>query len=153
MSPTTNLMMKRRILGCCLAALAMIAACGSDDPETKQDAAACPPPNNTMAPTYSELYTKYFAAGTPGHCSTDGCHLDSSNGWACGTNKDTCYAGMVSIEIINPAAPRTSRIGDPMSSPLRWVNVNGPMPQDTPMAFPEGRDAVIAWVAACAQNN
>jgi hypothetical protein len=111
-----------------------------------------PPPGST-APTYSQLYTRYFAAGTQGHCATDGCHLDASQGWACGTNKDTCYAGMVGVEIINPMNPRASVIGDPKASPISWVNVNGPMPQDNAVPFPEGRDAIMAWVAACAQNN
>ena len=152
MSPTTNLVMNRRVLRSCLAALVVVAACGSDS-GAPDAAGVCTPPKTSTAPTYSQLYTKYFAAGTPGHCATDGCHLDAINGWACGTNKDTCYTGMVGIEIISPANPLASVIGDPKNSPLSWINLNGNMPQDTPMAFPEGRDAILAWVAACAQNN
>ena len=33
------------------------------------------------------------------------------------------------------------------------ARVVGFMPQDAIMEFPEGRDAIIAWVGACAQNN
>ncbi len=145
MSSTTNLVMKRNALRYGLAALVVVAACGSDGGGSTPDAG--PPP------TYSELYTKYFAVGTPGHCSMATCHADSQNGWTCGTTKDMCYAGMVSIGIINPSNPKTSTIGDPANSPLRWINPNGIMPFDMPMAFPEGRDAIKAWVAAGAQNN
>jgi len=154
MLQTTNLVTKRQVLRCCLAALVVVAACGSDSaPPPPPDAGGCPPPPGSTAPTYTELYTKYFADGKPGHCATAGCHLDASNGWACGTNKDTCYAGMVNIDLISPAAPQQSRIGDPQNSPLSWINLNGNMPQDAVMPFPEGRDAIRAWVAACAQNN
>lgn len=144
MSPTTNLMRERKVIRYWLAALVVVAACGSD---TSAPDAGGPPP------TYSELYTKYFAADTPGHCANAECHFDNRNGWACGPNKDTCYTGMVGVSIINPANPKSSVIGDPASSPLRWINPNGPMPQDTPMPFPEGRAAILAWVAAGAQNN
>lgn len=138
MSPTTNLARKPQILRYCLAALVMVAACGMD---------SAPPP------TYTELFTRFFAPGTPGHCANAACHLDDSNGWACGTTKDTCYAGMVSIELINPANPKLSLIGDPRNSPINWISVSGPMPQDAVMPFPEGRDAILAWVAAGAPNN
>ena len=151
MSPTTNLVMKRKLLRYCLAALVVVAACGSDN--------AGPMPDAAPAPTYTELYTKYFAMGTPGHCADTGvggvgCHADAlSSGWACGADKDTCYNGMVGIGIIDPGTPKASTIGDPASSPLRWINPNGPMPFDMPVPFDEGRDAIKAWVAAGAQNN
>ncbi|HEU4731135.1 MAG TPA: hypothetical protein VFT22_24750, partial [Kofleriaceae bacterium] len=99
--------------------------------------------------------TKYFAPGTPGHCATEGCHLSEadSTGWVCGLSKDTCYKGMVSIGIVDAKAPETSVIADPKASPLRWINPNGPMPQDAAKPFPEGADAIMRWVATCAQNN
>jgi hypothetical protein len=143
--------MIRTVLPGCLAALVAVAACGTDGMDSQNT--PCTPPANSTAPTYTELFTRYFAQGTPGHCATAECHFDSSNGWACGTSKDTCYAGMLSVDLINPGNPKTSVIGDPKNSPLRWINPNGPMPQDAAMAFPEGRDAILAWVAACAQNN
>jgi hypothetical protein len=114
-----------------------VAACGID----------------TTTPTYTALFRRYFAPGTPGHCATAGCHLDDSNGWACGTTKETCYQGMVGIDLINLQDPQRSAIGDPKNSPLRWINLNGPMPQDNPQPFPEGRDAIVDWVAAGAQDN
>jgi hypothetical protein len=107
------------------------------------------------APTYTELYDKYFAVGKPGHCATAGCHGDPEhNVWLCGTSKDTCYTGMVTEGLINTTNPIASLIADPKNSPLKWINADhGFMPQDAVMAFPEGRDAILAWVAACAQNN
>src|ERR1041384_7796500 len=98
----------------------MVAACGSDGAEP--DAGTCTA--SSTAPTYTQLFTRYFAPGTPGHCATDGCHLDDSNGWACGTTRDTCYAGMLGIGLIDPKTPRASAIGDPKNSPLRWINPN-----------------------------
>ena len=133
MSPTTNLAMTLVLL---------VAACGVDT--------ADPPP------TYSELYTRYFAPGTPGHCAMAGCHGDPGHMiWLCGTTKDTCYAGMTSPEarLINLATPTASLIRDPVNSPLSWFNRNGAMPYDRPGPFPEGRDAILAWIAAGARND
>jgi len=159
MLSTTNSMNGRRGPGAArhlalAVALAVVAACGGMDTAGTPDAVApCVPPPAGTAPTYSELYTKYFAPNTRGHCATDGCHLDGVQGWTCGRTKDTCYQGMVAIELINPAAPATSVIADPKRSPLSWINPNGPMPFDTPGSFAEGATAISRWVAACAQNN
>jgi len=77
--------------------------------------AACDP--ERTAPTYTELYNKYFAVGKPGHCATEGCHGDPGhNVWLCGTNKDMCYAGMLggqwSLERFEPmpAIPSTVKL-------------------------------------------
>ena len=133
MSSTTNLAMTLVLL---------VAACGTDTAE--------PPP------TYSELYTRYFAPGTPGHCAKAGCHGDPDHQiWLCGTTKDTCYAGMTSPDagLINTAVPRLSRIADPVNSPLSWISPNGAMPFGQPGPFPEGRDAILAWIDAGARND
>jgi hypothetical protein len=160
MLSTTNSLNGRRDPGgamrCRLAALALVvvAACGGMDTAGSDDARApCVPPAAGTAPTYTELYTKYFAANTKGHCATAGCHLDGSQGWTCGLTKNTCYQGMVAIQLIDPTTPTASVIADPKSSPLSWINPNGPMPQDTPGSFPEGATAIAKWAAACAQNN
>jgi hypothetical protein len=144
-------------------ATAIVAACGSDAGAGPGDAAGpadtpapCIPPAPGSAPTYTELYANYFAVGKPGHCAMSGCHSSSadSTGWVCGPNKDTCYGGMVGIGLINTTYPTASQIADPRQSPLSWINPAGPMPNDaTRGPFPAGRDAILAWVAACAQNN
>jgi hypothetical protein len=155
MSKTTNTLMRRLrngILAGTLVALAL-AACGSDTaPGADAIAKTCDP--NATAPTYTELYTRYFAANTPGHCATAECHADPRHeAWLCGPTKDVCYNGMVQIGLINTANPIASRIADPKASPLNWFNPAGPMPADDPRPFPEGRDAILAWVNACAKNN
>jgi hypothetical protein len=134
-------------------AAAVAAACGSSNGSGPDAAARCDPPPAT-APTYTELYTKYFAAGTKGHCANDGCHNGAFNVWRCGDDKDTCYRGMVTMAaLISPSNPTASPIADPRNSPLSWINPSGIMPFDTPGAFPEGCAAITAWVAAGAQNN
>ena len=112
---------------------------------------------SASAPTYSQLYTQYFAAGsTPGHCANDNCHGEIGfNIWKCGSNKSTCFQGMIGDALINAADPIASRLGDPKTSPLTWINTNGTgfMPQDALGPNPAGRDAILAWLRACAMNN
>jgi hypothetical protein len=159
-------------LAACLVALLAGAGCkkqfddpittdapGATDGGTNTDAASDAPTvcnKANPAPTYTELYEKYFAVGKPGHCATEGCHgqVDFNGTWRCGNSKDTCYQGMVGFQLINEEDPIHSKIGDPKNSPLKWINEDfGIMPQDAVMPFPEGRDAILAWVGACAQNN
>jgi len=134
--------------------LAALAACGTSTDRLAPDAPPACMPANAAAPTYTELFARYFAPGTPGHCATAGCHADPAHTiWLCGATKDTCYAGMVSQGLIDPANPAASAIADPARSPLSWINPGGPMPFDAPGSFPEGRAAILAWIAACAPNN
>lgn len=133
------------------AAVLLFAACGG-----AADSSVPPCVPDSAAPTFSQLYTRYFAVGTPGHCANDKCHGGAQfNIWFCGNDKDSCYSGMTSVTagMIDLDQPNASRIIDPKSSVLSWFNPNGPMPQDATGAFPEGRDAIKAWVAACAENN
>jgi hypothetical protein len=133
----------------------VLAACGVDT-KPIPDAAPipCTPPAAGTAPTYTQLFSSYFAPGTPGHCATAGCHADPGhNTWLCGTTKDSCYRGMVQIGLIDPHDPTRSMIASSRQSPLAWVSPSGNMPFDAASPFPAGRDAIVAWVAACAQNN
>jgi hypothetical protein len=136
----------------CFAAFVVLSACASDP--NVAEAAPCIPPADGVAPTYTELFTQYFAPTTAGHCATAGCHADPNHDtWLCGDSAATCYSGMVQIRLIDPKDPTTSMIGDPSRSSLSWVNPTGDMPFDGTGAFPAGRDAIVAWVAACAQDN
>jgi hypothetical protein len=133
-------------------------ACGTapTTPTPPRDAAvvACTPPANSTALTYTQLFAQYLAPGTPGHCATSGCHADPGhNVWLCGTTAASCYPGMVQAGLVDPASPTASMIADPVHSPLAWVSASGNMPFDAPNPFPAGRDAVVAWVAACALDN
>ena len=105
------------------------------------------------APTYDELFEKYFAPGKPGHCATAGCHTDPGhNVWLC-SNTDTCYQGMVDVGLIDPDDPKHSEITDSSRSPLTWFNPNGGnMPLDAQGEFAEGRAAIEAWLAAGAKR-
>lgn len=116
--------------------------------------APCTPSDAGNAPTYGELFDRYFAKGTPGHCANAGCHSNPGfNEWLCGDTKDSCYAGMVQVGLIEPANPAMSMIGSRTQSPLSWVNPTGNMPFDATGPFPAGREAILAWVAACAPND
>jgi len=156
---------------CLIVASVLFAACGTDpkpfgnegpDAGVPVDAAldggtpaACVPPTGGSAPTYSQLYTTYFAATTtPGHCANAGCHGDPGHAsWLCGTNKDTCFKGMVGIGLINTKTPAKSLIVDPVKSPLSWIRPGADMPRGANTSNDAGAAAIKAWVAACAQNN
>ena len=152
--------MKRIVVLVALGALALCQGCGSADPTpvdpSPPDAgpAPCAPPADGTAPTYRELFARYFAPGTPGHCATGHCHASPEfNVWLCGDTKDSCYTGMVQVGLISPKNPAASLLGNALQSPLTWVSPTGNMPFDAPGPFAPGRDAIVAWVAACAQND
>lgn len=149
-SPIRRAMLPRP---CWCLAIALVAACGSDS----AGADARPPVDAPPALPYTELYARYFADGTIGHCAKSGCHSDPDhNIWLCGPTKDSCYNGMVAQGLIDPINPQRSLIGDVKNSPINWVNPSGPMPFDQPtptVPFPEGRAAILAWVAAGAKND
>jgi hypothetical protein len=128
---------------------------GAPEPaSTGPTALPCVPSAPGSAPTYTQLFDQYFAKGTPGHCATAGCHANPGfNVWLCGDTKDSCYAGMVKVGLIDPQHPLASRIASPTQSPLSWVNPTGDMPFDATGPQPVGRDAILAWVAACAPND
>lgn len=114
-----------------------------------------PEPSAQSAPTYSELYSTYFALGTPGHCAAAGCHADPGHTvWLCGSSKSDCYAGMVSVDLIDPSDPTRSLIADERRSPLVWFNPSGGnMPFDAQLGNDAARAAIAAWVAAGAKND
>jgi hypothetical protein len=60
---------------------------------------------------------------------------------------------MVRAGLINVTNPAHSALGDPQRSPISWVNPGGDMPFDSNTPEPEARDAILAWVAACAPND
>ncbi len=112
------------------------------------------PPDLSPPPTYATIFSALLDAGTPGHCATAGCHADPGHHlWLCGTNKESCYRGLVGVGLIDPHAPTHSLIADPENSPLSWINPNGPMPFDSPGANPTARAMIIEWVAAGAHED
>jgi hypothetical protein len=136
----------------------VLAGCGGTERQPTgplpKNEPACTPSSDASAPSYSELYARYFAVGTPGHCAAAHCHgAPGANVWSCGDSPASCYDGMVHAGLIDVADPARSLIADPQRSPLAWVNQAGDMPFDASTPLPEGRDAILAWVAACAPND
>ncbi|HEY8926528.1 MAG TPA: hypothetical protein VIU64_19230, partial [Polyangia bacterium] len=67
---------------------------------------------------WTYVYNTYFAgtttSATAGHCAE--CHASMLGGFTCGSDKDTCYGGLVSVGQITPASPGTSPLADPERS-------------------------------------
>jgi hypothetical protein len=103
--------------------------------------------------TWSYIYGTYFGSGTPGHCGNAGCHQTIRRGFACGTDKSSCYNGLVAVGLIGTRAP-TQPLVDPTASPVAWFNQKtGSMPADNPVANTLAEREVRAWVAAGANDD
>jgi hypothetical protein len=131
---------------------ALTEACGSAEVSPGRGE---PSPDAAKAPTYTELFDAYFAANTPGHCATAGCHADPGHTvWRCGPTKDDCYAGMSEVGLLDSVDPTHSVIIDPHRSPITWINAaGGNMPLDAQGPNATASEALRAWVAAGAQND
>jgi hypothetical protein len=99
------------------------------------------------APTFSQLYTSYFATGTVGNCAATGCHpsdmdnaSDSYTYLANDTNKQYCGPPNCLASIANSC-----------TSVLAWFN--GSMPLNNPVPNTQAAAAVAAWVAAGSKND
>jgi hypothetical protein len=117
-----------------------------------------PPPSDgalelaaAPAPTWTELYDRFFGPDTPGHCASGRCHSRLLGGFKCGATKEECYDGLVFAQLIDTANPRASAIAKENESPLAWFG--GAMPLDDPQPNPEAARAVRAWVLAGAKKN
>jgi hypothetical protein len=105
---------------------------------------ASPPPHTDSgpppaAPTWSSIYSKYFASGTIGHCSS--CHSQSSSA-------SSLYTWMKGKGYINGTG---STIVSSSSSDISWFG--GSMPPQGPSSEPAAALDMKAWVAAGAANN
>jgi hypothetical protein len=119
-----------------------------DDGGATQDA----PADSAANATWTYLYTTYFASGTPGHCGNGGCHASSQGGFKCGSDKTTCYNGLVTAKLIG-TTNATQPLVNPKVTPLAWFNSGGAMPEDNPVANPAAVKDLQAWVAAGATND
>lgn len=104
-------------------------------------------PTGGGAPTWSTIYATYFASGTPGHCGNSGCHLNSLKGFKCGSDKTTCYNGLVTAGYVSGTS---SALSDPKQSCLTWFGGN--MPPGGGSSSAAQKD-ITAWVADGAKNN
>ena len=103
-------------------------------------------------PTWSALYTQYFAKGTIGHCGNVGCHSIKRGGFKCGKTKTSCYSGLVAAKLISTSNPSSSKLIS-STTPLSWFGTGGPMPKDQKQTNQAAADAVTAWVKAGALKN
>lgn len=91
-------------------------------------------------PTWSSIYTKYLAGGTPGNCKTS-CHSQMSSA-------TKAYSWLQTRGYISGAS---SALIDPSQSCLSWYG--GSMPPSGPTSLPAAKTDMAAWVAAGAPNN
>jgi len=150
--------MSRTLFSVALVCGSLALACGGPaDPAATESTAPEPtlPSDAGPALTYGEIFDTYFAPGTAGHCASAGCHSDPGHTvWRCGPTKDDCYKGMLDVGLLDPARPSRSALVDARRSPLVWINpAGGNMPLDAQLPNAAGRDALLAWVAAGAQND
>ena len=99
------------------------------------------------APTWTTIYTDYFGAGSLGHCGDSGCHLASKSGFKCGSDKTTCYNGLVKSGFVDGTSSTLST----SSSPLTWFG-SGNMPPSGGSSAAAKAD-ITAWVKAGALDN
>ena len=117
----------------------------------------------TQPTTWTYVYNTYFAGtttdATAGHCGE--CHGSTTlGGFLCGTDKDSCYAGLVSVGMITPASAVASPLANPDQSPLAWFGrpttppgVLAFMPTDLVVTNPPAVAALCGWVQAGAHDD
>jgi hypothetical protein len=108
--------------------------------------------NGGSAPTWDEIYASYFAASGLGQCGSSGCHSSTRNGFKCGSDKDTCYEGLVIAGYVDTTNGAQSAIADKNETPLAWFGNGGNMPLGGGANAKAAAD-ITAWVHAGAQNN
>jgi len=107
------------------------------------------------APTFTAIYTNYFAQGKAGHCYN--CHYSGGPGspvfQPMGPTQVDFYNALVASKLINTVTPAASPLISPTASPLAWFNTSGNMPADNPVPNAPAAADIAAWVAAGALNN
>jgi hypothetical protein len=105
--------------------------------------------------TWTFLYTTMFSPTGTSPCAVNGgCHTFSKSGFKCGTDKTTCYNGLVSSGWITPGASASSSpFVDPAQSPL-CGSLGGNMPR-TYGHCPTATDVtnIKTWLGTGAPNN
>ena len=104
----------------------------------------------SSGPTWTTIYGSYFAAGSMGNCGAGGCHSSSKSGFKCGSDKTTCYNGLVSSGYLTPSTPTSSPIADTQQSCLTWFGGNMP---PSGGSSSKAKSDITAWLAAGGQNN
>jgi hypothetical protein len=103
------------------------------------------PPPPPPPKTWSEVYTTYFAAGTPGNCT--GCHMNQPGRPNFGSSAATMWSAL-STDGYLPGGAKTR-----IDFVLRWCTATGTMPKNNPAENAAGCAAVQSWLNAGALNN
>jgi hypothetical protein len=97
---------------------------------------------SSQAPTWTQLYNAYFAAGTPGNCAQAGCHQSYM------TSPSATFSWLQSQGQVGSAQPALT---DPSSSCLTWLG--GDMPPGGPETDPDAEKDFDLWLKAGAKDN
>ena len=124
---------------------AFVAASGGGVPDTDGGGPPPPPPppgdgGGYFAPTWTQVYDQYLAAGTTGNCG--GCHQAAM---------DTPHHAFVYLKNRGYIAGSIPGLVDPTQSPLSWLG--GDMPPNGPTSYPQAEDDLNAWAMAGALDN
>ena len=103
-------------------------------------------------PTWTTIYGSYFAASSAGRCGSSGCHSSSRGGFKCGSDKTTCYQGLVSSGYLDTSNPTASALVDKNNTCLAWVSNAGNMPPNVGTDTKATAD-ITAWLEAGGTNN
>jgi len=94
------------------------------------------------APTFTQIYTKYFAPGAPVDCATgSGCHAEFKT-------ETGAWGFLLEYDQVGTSPPELT---DPNASWLTWYG--GSMPESGTACNPQAMSDLNAWAAAGGQNN
>jgi len=93
----------------------------------------------SSGPSWTDIYTRYFAAQTVGHCGN--CHIEM-------TTRDGAYSWLVEKGQISGS---TSRLAVRGESKLTFFG--GGMPPEGPTSLPEAEARIRAWIEAGAPKD
>ena len=110
------------------------------------DGGACVASGSGSAPTWTQLFNNYLAAGTIGNCgAASPCHqVDGNLGGNCGTAGD-CWTWI--------GLQGQGGLADCQGGGLFSWDVHGYMPQNGPTSEPQAEADFTAWIAAGSLDN
>lgn len=105
------------------------------------------------ATTWTELYDGVFGpSGTASCAPGGGCHSATISGFKCGTDKTTCYNGLVASSLVTPGAGALSSWIVGAGSPL-CGSLGGNMPKGGGCITATELGQLKSWLGAGAPNN
>ena len=104
--------------------------------------------------TWTELYNTVFGPSGGASCvKGGGCHTSTISGFKCGSDKNTCYNGLVSYGMVQPGGSAAySSIASPGGSPLCGT-LGGNMPKGGGCITASELANLKSWLSTGAPNN